>query len=343
MKTILITGGAGYIGSHTLLQLARKNTYERIVVFDNLSKGNIEAVDIIKEHTDQEIVFVQGDLLNPVDLEETFQTYDPDAVIHFAAFLEAGTSMFRPTEFFENNISGTINLVKAMQAHGTRKIVFSSTAAIYGTPTNLRVTEEFPPQPENWYGYTKLVIENLLRSLATDHTRKEERIDSAILRYFNAAGNNEDLLIGIDQENPTNLIPVAIQTVFGERDKLVVFGNDYDTPDGTCIRDYIHVDDLASGHIKALAYLKDFEGSTIVNLGTSKGSSNLEVIKKLEEIHGKFKWEFGDRRPGDPPAYFADNTKARNLLGWEPKFDLDMIVKTAYAWKKKYPKGYKSL
>lgn len=341
MQTLFITGGSGFIGSHTLLELAKLKHY-KIVVFDNLRNGHKEAIDIIRQHTGTEIELIVGDLLNYSEIESAIQNHTPDiaAVIHFAALIEAGISVQEPLRFYENNIVGSINLLKAMQKHNVRKIVFSSTAAVYGTPTVEHVTESTSLNPESPYGSSKLMVEEMLRYLATEHVIDAERIDSVILRYFNAAGANPELLIGQDYPRPTHLMTVAIQAALGLRDKLTIFGNDYDTPDGTCIRDYIHVEDLASAHVAALNFVVENSGSEVINIGTGKGSSNLELVKLVEKIHGPFAYEFGPRRPGDPTAYYADNTKAKNTLGWSPKYSLEETVQHAYNWAKTYPKGF---
>jgi UDP-glucose-4-epimerase GalE len=339
MKTLLVTGGSGYIGSHTVLDLARTGEY-KIVVFDNLKNGHQEALQVIKKITGVEVELIKGDLLNSAEIEAALAKYKFDAVIHFAALIEAGVSMTEPTRFFENNISGTINLIKAMQKNSVNRIVFSSTAAVYGTPTVASVTEDYPTNPESWYGYSKLVVENLLASLSADGVIDAERINSVILRYFNAAGADPDLNLGQDYPKPTHLITVAIEAALGKRDKLTLFGNDYDTPDGTCIRDYIHVSDLANAHVKALEYLFNNDGKEIINIGTNQGTSNLEVVKKIEELNGAFPYEFGPRRAGDPTAYYANNTKAKELLGWTPKFTVSEAIEHAYNWAKKYPNGY---
>jgi UDP-glucose 4-epimerase len=343
MSTILITGGSGYIGSHTLLELAKAKEFDKFVVFDNLRNGNRKAIDIIRTEAAADIELVEGDLLDIAALDSLFSTYSFDAAIHFAALIEAGVSMAKPVQFFQNNIGGTINLIKHLQDNQVKKLVFSSTAAVYGNPPTTEVTEQTPTNPENWYGYTKLVVEQLLAAVNGKHVPEAERINTVILRYFNAAGSNPQLLIGQDYPHPTHLITVAIQAALGKRDKLTVFGGDYPTADGTCVRDYIHVEDLAKAHVKALNFLNSFNGLEIINVGTGKGSSNLEVIQALEQIHGKFNYEIGPRRAGDPVAYFANNTKAKAKLDWSPQYDLSAIVQSAYDWVKKYPNGFEDI
>jgi len=342
MQTILITGGSGYIGSHTLLELARTGQY-KLVVFDNLKNGHIEAIEIVRKNTNADIELIPGDLLDKQAIMDVCAQHKPEAVIHFAALIEAGVSMEYPTRFYENNVTGSINLIQAMQVNGIRKLVFSSTAAVYGTPETTLVDETSIRRPENSYAWSKFTVENLLMALATEHTARSEQIDSVILRYFNAAGGNPEQLIGQDYPKPTHLITVAIEAAMGKREKLTIFGDDYPTPDGSCIRDYIHVEDLARAHTAALGYLEGFQGCDIINVGTGIGSTNLEVVKLLEKIHGQFNWEIGPRRPGDPSGYVANNAKAKAVLGWEAKYTLADTLEHSYKWQKRYPKGYASL
>ncbi len=339
MKKILLTGAAGYIGSHTLLELAKLNEYE-LYVFDNLKNGHKKAVEIIENHTNKKIELTQGELLDFDKISQTVSRVRPDAVIHFAALIEAGKSVINPTSFYINNVSGSLNLIKAMQQNGVQRLVFSSTAAVYGTPKEAEVNENTQLNPDNPYGMSKLVVENILRDLDKPNTAEEEKIKSIILRYFNAAGANPDLLIGQDYPKPTHLITSAIEAALGLRQGFQIFGNDYPTPDGTCIRDYIHVEDLAKAHVKALNYLLQNNKSDLFNIGTGKGYSNLEILKLIEKVHGKFDWSFGPRRAGDPVAFYANNEKAKAVLGWEPMFGITETVKHAYNWKIKYPNGY---
>lgn len=339
MKTLLLTGGAGYIGSHTLLKLAELQKYN-LVVFDDLVNGNKDAVDIIRNETGQKIELIQGSLLDTKEITAVFKQNDIDAVIHFAALIEAGKSVSHPTRFFENNISGSINLFKVMQQAGVQKIVFSSTAAVYGTPDTMLITEASPIKIENWYALSKRVVEQMLEALAADETDASEKIDSVILRYFNAAGADPQLRIGQDYPNPTHLMTIAIEAALGIRDAVTIFGNDYATPDGTAIRDYIHVDDLAQAHVQALKYLFQNEGTEVFNLGTGTGTSVLDVVKALEKIHGTVNWEYGARRAGDPAKSYTSNAKAKKSLNWRPKYTAEDALKHAYAWKKAYPKGF---
>ncbi len=343
MQKLLLTGGSGYIGSHTLLELARTGQFD-LVVFDNFKNGHKEAVSRIAEKTNSKIEMVVGELLDKKALEQVFSDHKFDGVIHFAALIEAGVSVEHPLRFYENNVSGTINLLEAMQNADVRNIVFSSTAAVYGTPEDNFVTEESPPKPENPYGDSKLAVENILKSLASDHVSETDRINHVILRYFNAAGADPSGLIGQDYPKPTHLITVAIEAALGIREKLVVFGNDYPTPDGTNQRDYIHVSDLASAHLKAWEYLSrnGRNANTVFNIGTGKATSNLEIVNILKELHGDFPYEFGLRRPGDPASYYANNLKATQELGWEPKYGIKQAVEHGYNWKKNNPNGFSS-
>jgi UDP-glucose 4-epimerase len=347
MQKLFITGGAGFIGSQTVLELLRFDSNLEITVYDNFTNGNRAAIKKIKsKFPESSIDVIEGDVLNFDKLANALSKKDYDAVIHFAALIEAGKSMSTPTRFFETNISGTINLIKAMQEKQIRKLVFSSTAAVYGSPDNPEVFESTSYSPENWYGFSKYVVEELITAITAESAKSSEKIDTMVLRYFNAAGADPEGVLGQDYPNPTHLITLAIETALDRRDKLIVFGNDYPTPDGTCIRDYIHVQDLARAHVKALEFINSREGQNpdkhVVNVGTGKGTSNLEVIKALEEIHGEFPWEFGERRHGDPVAFFANNQKAKNLLNWEPKYSLNETVKHAYDWHKNNPNGYES-
>lgn len=326
MKNILVTGGAGYIGSHTVKELEKQGF--KPIVFDNLVYGHKEAVDC---------GLIKGDLLNIEDLEKVFKDRSFDGVIHFAAYALAGESMEKPSKYFRNNIMGGLNLLDMMVKYNVKNIVFSSTCAIYGYPQKLPVAENESKKPVSVYGESKLMFEKVL-----DWYEKLYGIRNIRLRYFNASGAALDGSIGEDHKPETHIIPIAIEAALGKREKFVIFGNDYKTKDGTCIRDYIHVLDLASAHIKALEYLEKEGKSDYFNVGTGRGYSNLEIIKKVKEVSGKdFPVEMGERRPGDPDAIFADNSKIKKVLGWEAKYsDLDTIIKSAWGWHKKHPNGY---
>lgn len=337
---ILLTGGSGYIGSHTLLALAEQKPEFELAVFDNFKNGHREAVERIQTETGKMIQIFEGDLLNYTEINNALSTFKPEAIIHFAALIEAGVSVVHPTRFYENNVSGSLNLFKAMQENGINNIIFSSTAAVYGTPKNPEVTEETELRPESAYGASKLMVENILRDLNRDEVDSSEKINHVILRYFNAAGADPKMRIGQDYPKPTHLMTTAIEYALGLRENLKIFGGDYPTKDGTCIRDYIHVSDLANAHVKALDYLLSGKESDVFNIGTNEGYSNLEVIDAIKKIHGDFSVEIGDRRPGDPVAFFANNNKAKSVLGWQPRYGLDEIVKHAYEWKKGNPNGF---
>jgi len=323
---ILVVGGAGYIGSHTVSELLKKG-YE-VLVFDNLSSGHKEAV---------ECPLVEGDLLNKKQIEKVFENQKIDGVIHFAALSAAGESMKEPGRYFENNLQGGVNLLEAMRKSGVNRIVFSSSCAIYGYPEKLPVNEEEDKKPVSVYGETKLMFEKILYWYD-----QLFGIKSVSLRYFNAAGASLDGSIGEDKRPLTNIIPVAMKVVLGQQEKFTLFGDDYPTPDGTCIRDYVHVLDLAEAHIKALDYLFKENESNQFNVGTGRGYSNKEVLEMIKRVTGvDFKIEVGSRRPGDPAAIFADNSKIKRILGWEPKYSgLETIIETAWNWHKNHPQGF---
>jgi len=335
---ILVAGGAGYIGSHTIAELL-KQKYE-VVVFDNLENGHKEAIPCVKLY--------KGDLRTDKKLlDEAFEKEKPKAVIHFAGYTAAGESMKIPAQYFENNLISGLNLLEAMKNHGVDKIVFSSTCAIYGFPEKLPVSEEETKKPVSPYGESKLIFEKIL--FWYDQIFG---IKNVCLRYFNAAGAFLDGSIGEDKEPSTNIMPVVMKVALarldsrnarqGQTEKFTLFGQDYKTPDGTCIRDYIHVLDLASAHVKAIEYLKKENKSNYFNIGTGKGYSNKEVLEMVKKVSGvDFKVEMGPRRPGDPDMIYADNSKARKTLGWKPKYsDLETIVKTAWNWHKNHPHGF---
>ena len=322
----LITGGAGYIGSITNW-LLRKNGHET-VIFDNLMTGHKEAVGETK--------LIVGDLRNKKDIAEVFASDTFDAVIHFAALALAGESMQQPYEYYHNNIDGGINLLEAMRSVNCKTIIFSSTCAVYGFPKTLPVTEESPIGPASVYGASKRNFEEIL-----DWYEKIYGIRNAKLRYFNACGALPDGSLGEAHPIETHIIPVAIQSAVDGK-KFEVFGDDYQTKDGTCVRDYIHVLDLAEAHLKAAEYILEKKESLTVNLGVGVGYSNLEILKAVEKVTGKtMNISFNKRRWGDPDAIFADNSKAKKLLGWTPEFDNpEKIIASAWAWHQKHPSGY---
>ena len=320
---ILVTGGAGYIGSHTVKLLGEKG-YE-VVTYDNLSTGHEWAV-LYGE-------LVVGDLGDKELLREVFSRYRPDAVIHFAAFIVVPESVHEPLKYYRNNVVNTINLLEVMEEFRTDKFIFSSSAAVYGIPERIPVDEEAPLRPINPYGETKATVERILRDIK--NSGKPIRFVS--LRYFNVAGADPDGKIGFAYPDPTHLIIRAVKTAKGEYNRLEIYGTNYPTPDGTCIRDYIHVVDLAQAHIDALEYLNTGGKSDVFNCGYGHGYSVREVIEAVKRITGvDFPVVEAPRREGDPPALVADNRKIREVLGWEPEFDdLDFIVKTAWEWELK--------
>ena len=315
---ILVMGGAGYIGSHTVRHLCDSG-YE-VVVADNLIYGHREAVD-------KRAKFVHADLLDIHSLDDLFSADKIDAVVHFAAFAYVGESVSAPEKYYYNNVIGTVNLLHAMLAHGVRKIVFSSTCATYGEPQYTPIDEQHNQSPINPYGRTKLMIEQIFADY-----EKAYGLQYIALRYFNAAGGSVDGKIGESHTPETHLIPLVLKAIKGGRAKIQIFGTDYDTPDGTCIRDYIHVDDLALAHRLALEKLGDYSGC--INLGTGVGTSVKEIVAAAESVSGeKCPVEYAPRRAGDPARLFADNKKAKEILGWQPKYsNIEDIIRTAWNW-----------
>mgnify|MGYP002606233441 FL=1 len=328
MMNVLVCGGAGYIGSHTVYELIERG--HSVVVVDSLIKGHKAAV-----HNDAK--FYLGDIRDEEFMDKVFKENNIDAVIDFAAFSLVGESVNEPFKYYENNVYGTLKLLEAMERAGVKKIVFSSTAATYGEPENDIIVESDKTNPTNPYGETKLTVEKMLKWADNAYG-----IKFVALRYFNAAGAHISGKIGEDHSPETHLIPIILQTALGQREKMFIFGDDYDTPDGTCVRDYIHVTDLADAHIKALEKLFRTNESGIYNLGNGKGFSVKEVIEKAKKITGKdFKVEIEARRSGDPSTLIASSEKAIKELGWQPKFNtLDKIIETAWNWHKDHKNGY---
>ncbi len=325
---ILVTGGAGYIGSHNVLALIEKG-YD-VVIFDNLELGHIETVGTLKniDSKGKVVDFIQGDLQNFDDINSVFKKYKIDAVIHFAAYSQVGESVKDPQKYYFNNVYGTLNLLRAMLENDVKRIVFSSTAATYGEPVYVPIDEKHPQNPINTYGRTKLMIENIL-----DDYDRAYGLKSVRLRYFNVAGADSKTRVGEWHEPETHLIPNILKSTFGGSKKFQMFGTDYDTKDGTCVRDYINVEDLAKAHIFALDYLEKGGETNYFNLGTTEGNSVKEVFKACEDVTGKeIPVDIMPRREGDPATLIADNTKAKNELGWTPEKTLSDSVKTAYAW-----------
>lgn len=328
MMNVLVCGGAGYIGSHTVYELIERG--HSVVVVDSLIKGHKAAVH-------NEAKFYLGDIRDEEFMDRVFKENNIDAVIDFAAFSLVGESVNEPFKYYENNVYGTLKLLEAMERAGVKKIVFSSTAATYGEPENDIIVESDKTIPTNPYGETKLTVEKMLKWADNAYG-----IKFVALRYFNAAGAHISGKIGEDHSPETHLIPIILQTALGQREKMFIFGDDYDTPDGTCVRDYIHVTDLADAHIKALEKLFKTNESGIYNLGNGKGFSVKEVIEKAKKVTGKdFKVEIEARRNGDPSTLIASSEKAIKELGWKPKFNtLDKIIETAWNWHKDHKNGY---
>ncbi len=333
MKKIFVTGGAGYIGSHTCVELL--NAGYEVVVYDNLSNASEEAVRRVEKITGKPVEFVKGDIRDAKVLEKAMRGCD--AVIHFAGLKAVGESVEKPLEYYDNNVGGSVTLLKTMQKLDIKTIVFSSSATVYGDPDFLPLTEDHPLRTTNPYGQTKLVIEEILRDLY----RSDENWRISILRYFNPVGAHESGLIGEDPQGiPNNLMPFVAQVAVGRRDFLNVFGGDYDTHDGTGVRDYIHVVDLALGHLKALESL-DRPQCEAVNLGTGNGYSVLDVVKAFEEASGRsVPYKIVERRPGDIAACYADPTKAKQILGWEAEYDMRKMCEDTWRWQSKNPNGY---
>lgn len=333
---ILVTGGAGYIGSHTTLELLDEG--HNVIVVDNLSNSKKEALDRVEDITGKSLTFYQTDLLDKAGLNEIFDEHDVDAVIHFAGFKAVGESVSKPLAYYHNNITGTLYLCELMKKHGVTDIVFSSSATVYGDPHKVPIKEDFPLSATNPYGRTKLFIEEILRDLHVSN----EHWNIALLRYFNPVGAHKSGKIGEDPNDiPNNLMPYITQVAVGKLDKLSVFGDDYPTHDGTGVRDYIHVVDLAVGHLKALEKLQSDPGVLTYNLGTGQGYSVLDVVKAFEEASGQdVPYQITDRRPGDIASCYADPTKAEQELEWKAEHELLDMCKDSWRWQSQNPNGY---
>lgn len=327
MAKILVTGGIGYIGSHTSVELIQQG-YE-VVVLDNLFNSSISVLDKIEKITGTKAKFYEGDILNIQDIENVFeQEKNIEGVIHFAALKAVGESVQKPLWYYENNVTGTLNLLKAMEKFNCKRIVFSSSATVYGMDNPVPYTEEMPTSATNPYGYTKVANERFLLDIANI----DSEFSPAILRYFNPIGAHESGLIGEDPNGiPNNLLPYIMQVAVGKLEQLGVFGDDYDTPDGTGVRDYIHVVDLAKGHIKAIEYLFKNKGKLVVNLGTGIGSSVLDVIKATEKATGKeIPYKVSPRRAGDIASSYAKTNYAKDILGWEATKTLEEMCSSSW-------------
>lgn len=327
---ILVLGGAGYIGSHMVDRLVEQGR-EKVVVVDNLIKGHRAAVH-------KEALFYEGDLSDKSFMRKVFEENpDIDAVIHFAAYSLVAESMVEPLKYFSNNTAGLINLLEVMNEYEVKKIIFSSTAATYGIPEVVPILETSPQKPINPYGESKLMMETIMKWCDQAYG-----IKFVALRYFNVAGAKPDGSIGEDHSPETHLLPIILEVAQGVREKIMIFGTDYNTPDGTNVRDYVHPFDLADAHMLAVDYLRGGNPSDAFNLGSSTGFSNLEILEAARRVTGKdIPSELADRRPGDPDILIASSEKARTILGWEPKFDnIEDMISSAWAWHSSHPYGY---
>ncbi|MBQ8085427.1 MAG: UDP-glucose 4-epimerase GalE [Lachnospiraceae bacterium] len=334
---ILVTGGAGYIGSHTCVELL--NAGYEVVILDNLYNSSKKAVDRIQEITGKSVSFYEDDMLDADALEQLFTKEKIDCVIHFAGLKAVGESVAKPLEYYKNNIQGTLTLVEVMRKHGCKNIIFSSSATVYGDPAFVPITEECPKgTPTNPYGWTKSMLEQILTDL---HTADEEW-NVILLRYFNPIGAHKSGKIGEDPKGiPNNLLPYVAQVAIGKLECVGVFGNDYDTPDGTGVRDYIHVVDLANGHVKAIDKIKENPGVKVYNLGTGNGYSVLDVIKAFSKACGhEVPYQIKPRRPGDIATCYADASLARKELGWEAQYGIEEMCADSWKWQSMNPNGY---
>ena len=334
---VLVTGGAGYIGSHTCVELL--NSGYDVVVMDNLYNSNQKALDRVEEITGKKVKFYKTDMLDKPSMNEIFENENIDSVIHFAGYKAVGESVRKPLEYYHNNITGTLNLCDVMRDHGVKNIIFSSSATVYGDPAFVPITEECPKgQITNPYGQTKGMLEQIL----TDLHVSDPEWNVVLLRYFNPIGAHKAGIIGEDPKGiPNNLVPYIAQVAVGKLEKLGVFGDDYDTPDGTGVRDYIHVVDLAKGHVKAMKKFEDTPEVRIYNLGTGNGYSVLQVLHAFEKACGKtLPYEIKPRRAGDIAMCYADPTKARKELGWEAEYGIEEMCEDSWRWQSMNPNGY---
>jgi len=338
MKTVLLTGATGYIASHTWLALEAAGF--AVIGIDNFANSSPEVLRRLERLSGRKPVFEQADVCDAAALERVFATHKPDAVVHFAAFKAVGESTTQPLAYYRNNLGGLVNTCETMRRHGCSRIVFSSSATVYGTPEKLPLREDAATSAVNPYGATKLMGERILADVGA----ADPAWQTACLRYFNPVGAHESGLIGEDPRGtPNNLMPYVAQVAVGRRDKLAVFGNDYPTPDGTGVRDYIHVLDLAEGHVAALKRLLDQPGSFTVNLGTGQGHSVLELVRAYEKASSRpVAYEIVARRPGDVAACWADPAMARQLLGWQARLDLARMCDDSWRWQSLNPQGFQS-
>ena len=337
MAKILVTGGAGYIGSHTCVELLQAG--HEVIVFDNLSNSSEESLNRVQDIAQKSLTFVQGDIRNADELNRVFQAHSIDAVIHFAGLKAVGESQEKPLIYFDNNIAGSIQLVNSMEKAGVYTLVFSSSATVYDEANISPLNEDMPTgMPSNNYGYTKLIVEQSLQKLSASNPEWS----IALLRYFNPVGAHKSGRIGEDPHGiPNNLMPYVTQVAVGRREKLSIYGNDYDTVDGTGVRDYIHVVDLANAHLCALNNRLQSKGCRAWNIGTGNGSSVLQVKDTFQQVNGiPVAFEFVARRAGDVATSFSDNSRAVTELGWQPQYSLEDMLKDSWNWQKKNPNGY---
>ena len=335
--SILVAGGAGYIGSHTCVELLEAG-YE-VVVVDNLYNASEESLKRVEKITGKAVTFYEADILDKEALIKIFDAHEIEAVIHFAGYKAVGESVQKPIEYYHNNMTGTLVLCDVMRAHGVKNIVFSSSATVYGDPAQIPITENCPKgQPTNPYGWTKSMLEQVL----TDIHTSDKEWNVILLRYFNPIGAHKSGMIGEDPKGiPNNLVPYVAQVAVGKRPALGVFGNDYDTPDGTGVRDYIHVVDLAAGHVKAIEKLRENPGVEVYNLGTGNGYSVLQVVAAFEKACGHaIPYEIKPRREGDIATCYCDPQKAKEELGWEAKYGIDEMCEDSWRWQSTNPDGY---
>ena len=334
---ILVTGGAGYIGSHTCVELLKEG-YD-VTIVDNLYNASEKAVERVERITGKKVTFYKEDICSPTAMEQIFEREAVDAVIHFAGYKAVGESVAKPVEYYQNNLVGTLTLCDVMRKHGVKNIIFSSSATVYGDPAEIPITENCPKGTcTNPYGWTKWMLEQVL----TDIQTADPEWNVILLRYFNPIGAHKSGLIGEDPKGiPNNLLPYVAQVAIGKLKCLGVFGNDYDTPDGTGVRDYIHVVDLARGHVKAVQKLAAREGVSIYNLGTGKGYSVLDVVHAFEKACGhEIPYEIKPRRAGDIAACYCDPRKAREELGWEAAYGIEEMCEDSWRWQTQNPDGY---
>ena len=333
---VLVTGGAGYIGTHTCVELL--NAGHEIVVFDNFYNSSSESIDRVKQITGKDFAFYECDMLDKDALDKIFCEHEIDAVIHFAGYKAVGESVAKPIMYFHNNITGTLCLLEVMKKHNCKKIVFSSSATVYGDPHTVPIKEDFPLSATNPYGRTKLMIEEIMRDLWVS----DNEWSIVLLRYFNPVGAHESGLIGENPKGlPNNIMPRITQVAVGRLPYVSVFGTDYDTKDGTGVRDYIHVVDLAKGHVKALDYCEKYNVVEAINLGTGNGYSVLELINTFASVNNvEVPRKLEDRRPGDIAACYADPGKAEALLGWKAELGLEEMVRDSWMWQSKNPEGF---